>query len=166
MDEGVLESIPDRYCKGNWPEYCQHYEEECPYGVNRERRGLEKHFQQFTKEILNCFLHLIHTSFDIHPGSGTNLRHAQFINLPVKFGIIDKIGGRGVFHHLLVFQPVFLLPVLLHIQCLPFEHRGGALNYRRHYRVDCAENDRREEHYTESYGKRTQKREHVHRFGS
>ena len=59
-----------------------------------------------------------------------DLSNAQLVNLPVKLGIIHKVGGGWVFHHLLIFQSVLLLTVFLHIQCLPFEHGGRALHNR------------------------------------
>ena len=115
---------------------------------------------------MDSLLDLIHSSLDIHSGGGANLGHTEFVNLSVKLGIIDKVGGGGVTHHLFILQTVFLLPVLLHVERLPFEHRSRALNDGRHYRVDGAEHHRREEHDAETDGKGTQKREHIYRFGS
>ena len=82
---------------------------------------MEQHFKQLPEKVLDSLL-------DIHSGGGAYLSHSEFVNLPVKLGIIDKVSGGWVTHHLFILQTVFLLPVLFHVKRLPFEHRRRALN--------------------------------------
>ena len=48
--EGILESVPDGDRKTYGAKYRQHYKEECAYGVDCERCGLEQHFKQLTEK--------------------------------------------------------------------------------------------------------------------
>ena len=83
---------------------------------------MEQHFKQLPEKVLDSLLDLIHSTLDIHSGGGAYLSHSEFVNLPVKLGIIDKVSGGWITHHLFIFQTVFLLPVFLHVERLPFEH--------------------------------------------
>ena len=117
---------------------------------------MKEHLQQFTEEIGNSFLHLVHPALDIHPGGRAYLRHTQLINLPVKFGIINEVGCGRILHHLFIFQTVFLLAVFLHIKRLTLQHSRRTLNNRGHDRIYSAEHHSREEHDAETNHERTE----------
>ena len=126
LDEGVLETVPHGYCKCYRPEYRQHNQKECSDCVDGECGCLEEHFQQLSEKVLDSFLHLVHSTLDIHSGGGADLCHTQLINLPVKFSVINEIGGGRILHHLFILQFVFLLAVLLHVESLTLQHSRRA----------------------------------------
>ena len=60
---------------------------------------------------------------------------------------------------------MFFPTVLVHVQCLRLQHLGRALHNRREHSAERAQHHRGEEHDAQPYGKRTEHREHIYRFG-
>ena|GEM_PF-2722708 len=168
LRERALEAVPHRYGEGYRTEYRQHHEEEGADGVYHEGGGLEHQFQYLAEEVADALLHLVHPPVDIHPRHRHHVggRPAQFLQLLVKLLVGHEVGGFGVAHHRLVFQPVLLLPVLVHVQSLRFEQFRRTLHDGREDAVYRAKHHRREEHDAQTDGKGTEHREDVYRFGS
>ena len=64
------------------------------------------------------------------------------------------------------FEPIFLLPIFVHIERLRLKNIVRPFYDRRHNAVYCAEHYGREKHYAQTDGKRTQQRINIYRFGS
>ncbi len=168
LRERALEAVPHRYGEGYRTEYRQHHEEKGADGVYHEGGGLEHQFQYLAEEVADALLHLVHPPVDIHPRHRHHVRGrpAQFLQLLVKLLVGHEVGGFGIAHHRLVFQPVFLLPVLVHVQSLRFEQFRRTLHDGREDTVYRAKHHRREEHDAQTDGKGAEHREDVYRFGS
>ena len=164
--ERTLESVVHRYAECQRPEYRQHDEEERPEHVYHQRHRLEHQFQDIAEAVAYHLLQLVQSALRIHPRHRRQVRrrYAEVVQFLVKLRIVHQVGRLRVALHHLSLQLVLLLPQLVEVELLPFEHRAHALHYRTHHAVHRAEHQRREEQDADADGERTQHREHIYRL--
>jgi len=143
-------------------------QKERPQRVDQQRGSGEQKLQHLAEEVADTFLHVVSTALDIHSGHRNHVagRPAQLFELTVELLVRDEVGRFGVAHHRLVFEFVFLLAVLVHVERLRFEHPVRALYDGAQHSVDRAEDECRKKHDAEADGERSQQRIHVNGFGA
>ena len=111
---------------------------------------------------------MLYDARSVHARHGDHVRRrpAQLVYLAVELLVRGEIGGFRVAHHRLVFQPVFLFPVLLHVKGLFLQYRVRPLYDYSQNGVHRSQHDGREEEDAQPDGKRPQQRVHVYRLGT
>ena len=124
LRERGVKAVPDGDSERYRAEDGKDNQEERPQRVDQQCGSGEKQLQHLAEEVADAFLHVVSTALDIHSGHRDHIarRPAQLFELPVELLVRDEVGRFGVAHHRLVFELVFLFAVLVHVECLRFEH--------------------------------------------
>ena len=163
-----MEAVPYREGEGDGSQYRQHHQEERPERVDDKGGSCEHQLQQFAEPVTHALLDVVRRTVHVHARHGDHVRRrpAQLVYLTVELLVRGEIGGFRVAHHRLVFQPVFLFPVLLHVKGLFLQYRVRPLYDYSQNGVHRSQHDGREEEDAQSDGKRPQQRVHVYRLGT
>ena len=159
-----MEAVPDGNSEGDGAKYREDDQEERADGVYHEGCRLEHEFQQLPEKRLHRPLHVVHRPVYVHTARFYGVQHAEFLQPFVELLLVHQIGRLGIALHRLVFEPVFLLPVLVHVECLGLQDVVRPLDDGRQHVVDGAQHDTGKKHDAESQHERSEQGIHVDGF--